>query len=290
MRLTAQHKRDIYVTVMEPFVRDIRIAYATLAHKIHDTNFVHKFFDAEKPDIDQHIAKIQEFEGVDTLSHCVKHQDIAVYTGDITRIFMGAHDLLPQHHRMRNYISDNSTQSLTYFAGGLECAKDSSPAGIGATRSAMHTGAVLKDWVAYLREPKNFERTIQMDARIPEEFKAKLLSVDLQRHYRASVYIPCIPSLWEKVGAGDEAANIWTALKVALTMHQTLFKVLQATTYKKLLETMPQLKSIIPAYIHAAEASEKERKRVPSPPATKEDIDVTSAAQALTLKRLQGQI
>ena len=96
--------------------------------------------------------------------------------------------------------------------------------------------------------------------------------------------------LWEKIGAGDEAANIWTTLKVALNMHRTLKKVLRVTTYKKLLETMPQLKSIIPAYIHAEEEASKERKRVVSAPVVKEEIDVTSAAQALTIKRLQGQI
>lgn len=291
MRLNNQHKRDIYAAVMNPFVRDIRVAYATLAHKVHNTDFVYKLFDAEKPDIDQHLNEIQAFYGVDTVSHIAKRQEILTYTGNIAREFLYSNDLIPQYHQMRNYICDGPAQNLIYFDNGLEYSKGIHRAETGPTQATAHTGALLKEWYDYLRDPKNFEKLIWMDTRIPEEFKEKLLKVSLQGHYRgSSLYIPCIPMLWEKIGAGDEAANIWTALKVALNMHRTIYKVLQVTTYKRLLETMPQLKSIIPAYIHAEEEASKERKRVASAPVEKEVIDVASAAQALTIKRLQGQI
>lgn len=291
MRLTNQHKRDIYAAVMDPFVRDIRVAYATLAHKVHNTDFVHKFFDAEKPDIDKYLKEIQSFHGVDMVGHVAKRQDIHTYTGDLAREFLYRNDLIPQYHQMHSYICDGASQNLTYFDNGLEYAKGVNRAATGPTQAAAHTGALLKEWYEYLRDPKNFEKLIRMDTRIPEEFKETLLEVSLNGFYRgSSLHIPCIPMLWEKVGAGDEAANIWTALKVALNMHRTLYKVLQVTTYKRLLETMPQLRSIIPTYIHAEEEASKERKRVASTPIVKEEIDVASAAQALTIKRLQGQI
>lgn len=291
MRLTNQHKRDIYAAVMDPFIRDIRVAYATLAHKVHNTDFVHKLFDAEKPDIDQYLSGIQNFHGADMMGHFAKRQDIRTYTGDLTREILYCNDLLPQHHPMRNYICNGPTQNLTYFDNGLECSKGDNRAATGPTQAAAHTGALLKEWYEHLRDPKNFEKLIQIDTRIPKEFKETLLEVSLQAYcHGGGLYIPCIPMLWEKAGAGDEAANIWTTLKVALNMHRTLSKVLQVTTYKRLLENMPQLKSIIPAYIHAEEEASKERKRVAPTPTTKEEIDVASAAQALTIKRLQGQI
>ena len=291
MRLTNQHKRDIYAAVMNPFVRDIRVAYATLAHKVHNTTFVHKLFDAEKPDIDRHLKEIQDFHGVDTISHVAKRQEILTYTGNLAREFLSRNDLIPQHHQMGKYINDSVAQNLIYFDNGLEYSKGVNRADTGPIQAATHSGAILKEWYEYLRDPKNFEKLIQMDTRIPEEFKETLLEVNLQGHFRGNnLYIPCIPMLWEKADAGDEAANIWTALKVALNMHRTIYKVLQVTTYKKLLDTMPQLKTIIPAYIHAEEESSKERKRVSPVPVEKEEIDVTSAAQALTIKRLQGQI
>lgn len=293
MRLTNQHKRDIYAAVMNPFVRDIRVAYATLAHKIHNTEFVHKFFDAEKPDIDQHLNEIQNFYGVDAVNYAAKRQFINVYTGKIAHEFLYRNDLIPQHHQIYSYITDGPAQNLIYFDNGLEYAKGLNRSETGPTQSAAHWGAVLKEWNEYLRDPNNFKSLIQMDTRIPEEFKKGLLEISLQRnyhHHNSGLYIPCIPMLWEKVGAGDEAAHIWTTLKVALNMHRTLAKVLRVTTYKKLLDTMPQLKSVIPAYIHAEEEASKERKRAAAAPVVKEEIDVTSAAQALTIKRLQGQI
>lgn len=291
MRLTNRHKRDIYAAVMGPFTRDIRVAYAALAHKVHNTDFVHKFFDAEKPDIDTHLKALQNLHGIDVVGPVVKRQDIYTYTGDLTRQFLYCNDLIPQQHQMRNYICDGPSQKLTYFDNGFEYAKGVNRADTGPTQTAAHTGALLKEWYDYLRDPKNFEKLIRMDTRIPEEFKGTLLEVTLNGYYRdISLHIPCIPMLWEKAGAGDEAANIWTALKVALNMHQTLCKVLRVTTYKRLLETMPQLKSVIPAYIHAEEEASKERKHVASSPITKEEIDVASAARALTIKRLQGQI
>lgn len=291
MRLTNQHKRDIYAAVMNPFVRDIRVAYAALAHKIHSTEFIHKLFDAEKPDIDQHLDEIKNFYGVDAVNYAAKRQYIYTYTGNIAREFLYRNDLIPQHHQIYSYITDGPAQNLTYFDNGLEYAKGLNRAETGPTQSAAHWGPVLKEWHERLCDPNNFKNLIQMDTRIPEEFKEKLLGVSLQRNYHNSgLYIPCIPMLWEKIGAGDEAANIWTTLKIALNMHRTLEKVLRVTTYKKLLETMPQLKSVIPAYIHAEEEASKARKRVVSAPVVKEEIDVTSAAQALTIKRLQGQI
>lgn len=291
MRLTNQHKRDIYAAVMDPFVRDIRIAYATLAHKVHETDFVYKLFDAEKPDIDKHLREIQKFHGVDMVGHITKRQDIHVYTGNIAHEFMYCNHLIPQHHQMDAYICDGPSQNLIYFDNGLEYAKGVHRAATGPIRAAAHTGALLKDWYDRLRDPKKFEKLIQTDTRIPEEFKRTLLETTLQNYYHgSSLHIPCIPMLWDKAGAGGEAANIWTTLKVALNMHRTMHKVLQVTTYKRLLETMPQLKSVIPTYIHAEEEASKERKRVASTPIVKEEIDVTSAAQALTIKRLQGQI
>ena len=292
MRLSNQHKRDIYAAVMEPFVRDIRVAYATLAHKVHETEFVHKLFDAEKPDIDQHLNELQNFYGVDMINHTAKRQEIFTYTGNIAREFLYSNDLIPQHHRMRSSLNDGPAQDLIYFDNGLEYSKGANRSETGPTQAAAHTGALLKEWCSHLRDPKNFEELIRMDTRIPDEFKQTLLEAPLQsRYYHGSaLLIPCIPTLWEKTGAGDEAANIWTTLKVAINMHRTLSKVLQVTTYKKLLDTMPQLKSIIPAYIHAAEEASKERTRAAPTPIEKETIDVAGAAQALTIKRLQGQL
>lgn len=291
MRLTNQHKRDIYAAVMEPFIRDIRVAYATLAHKVHETEFVHKFFDAEKPDIDRPLEKMQKFYGATTLSHTAKRQEIFVYTGNIAREFLYSNDLLPRYcQQPTNTLCDGPAQNLIYFDNGLECAKKVSRAETGPIQTAAHTGALLKEWPEHLCDPKNFEKLIQMDTRIPEEFKQKLLEASLNRCYNNALFIPCIPTLWEKIGAGDEAANIWNTLKVALNMHRTLSKVLQATTYKKLLDTMPQLRSFIPAYIHAGEEASKKRTRATSTPTSQEVIDVTKAAHALVAKRLQGQL
>lgn len=291
MRLTTQHKRDIYAAVMEPFVRDIRVAYAALAHKIHETDFIHKLFDAEKPDIDQHLKELQKFYGTEAISHAAKRQEIFTYTGNIAREFLYSNDLIPQHHHMRSSLSNGPAQNLIYFNNGLEYSKGTERSETGPTQAAAHTGALLKEWYSHLRDPKNFEELIRMDTHIPEEFKQNLLEASVNMHHHVSaLFIPCIPTLWEKIGAGDEAANIWTTLKVALNMHRTLSKVLQVTTYKKLLGTMPQLRSIIPTYIHAAEEASKKRTHGTSTSVKKETIDVASAAQALTIKRLQGQL
>ena len=282
MRLNQAHKNMIYAAVIAPFTEDVAKALHGLADKINGTDFVHKIFDHEKIDISETLLTLKDYHGIDINNSHICKQEICLGLGALL------YDIL--YRNPYTYDYNRITRALPH--GEFPALATSE------NRSAYHTGVVRNDWVEKLKDSRNFASTIECDPDIPDELKETVTGAKHSGHtFEGRLNIPCIPALWEKAGARAEATQVLKAIHTLRTMHSTMCTVLKATTYKKLIDTMPQLKSIIPAEIHAAAETEKQRReeerearKEKAPAAPVEPPSFSAAAQALTIKRLQGQL
>lgn len=282
MRLNQAHKNMIYAAVITPFAEDVAKAYHALADKVNGTDFVHKMFDHEKIDISETLLTLKDYHGIDLNNSRICNQEICLGLGTLL------YDIL--YHNP--YTHDCGRISNSLPRGKFPTLLTSE------NRSAYHTGVIRNDWVEKLKDSHNFASTIEHDPNIPDELKETVTGTKYSGYaFEGHLNIPCIPALWEKTGARAEVTQVLKAIHTLRTMHNTMCTVLKATTYKKLIDTMPQLKSIIPAEIHAATETEKQRReekrkarKEKAPTAPVEPPSFSAAAQALTIKRLQGQL
>ena len=282
MRLNQAHKNMIYAAVMTPFAEDVAKACRGLADKVNNTDFIHKIFDHEKIDISETLLTLKDYYGIDLNNSHICKQEICLGLGALL------YDILYRNP----YTHDYGRVTRPLPRGEFPTLATSE------NRSAYHTGIVRNDWVEKLKDSRNFASTIECDPDIPDELKETVTGTKYSGHtFEGRLNIPCIPALWEKAGARAEATQVLKAIHTLRTMHSTMCTVLGVTTYKKLIDTMPQLKSIIPAEIHAAAEDEKQRReeerkarKEKAPTAPVEPPSFSAAAQALTIKRLQGQL
>ena len=282
MRLNITHKNMIYAAVMVPFAEDVAKACRELADKINNTDFVHKMFGHEKIDVSESLQTLKNYHGIDLNNAHICNQEVCLGIGRLL------HDIIYRNPYTHDYGYVTNSLPRGDFPTLVTSEK----------RSAYHTGVVHKDWVEKLKDSHNFTSTIESDPDIPDELKANITDAKYSGYsFEGRLNIPCVPALWDKTGARAEAAQVLKAIHTLRTMHNTMCSILQATTYKKLIDTMPQLKSIIPAEIHAAAEDEKQRReeerkarKNKAPAAPVEPPSFSAAAQALTIKRLQGQL
>lgn len=282
MRLNQTHKALIYAAVMAPFAEDVAKACHELADKINNTDFIHKMFDHEKIDITETLQTLKDYHGIDFNNSRIRNQEICLGLGRML------HDII-----YRNPYAHNCGRITNSLPRG-----DFVTLATSEKRSAYHTGVVKNDWAEKLKDPRHFASTIESDPNIPDDLKEIITSTKYSGYtFEGRLNMPCIPALWEKTGAQAEITQVLKAIHTLRTMHSTMCTVLGVTTYKKLIDTMPQLKSIIPAEIHAAAETEKQRREEErkareekAPAAPKETPNLSAAAQALTIKRLQGQL
>ena len=282
MRLNQTHKNMIYAAVIAPFAEDVKKAYHALADKINGTDFAHKMFDHEKIDISETLLTLKNYYGIGHNNSHICKQKICLGLGTLL------YDIL-----YRNPYTYDYGHAIHSLPRG-----DFPTLATSENRSAYHTGVVRSDWVEKLKDSRNFASTIEHDQNIPDELKEIVTGTKYSGYaFEGRLNIPCIPALWEKTGAHAEVTQVLKAIHTLRTMHNTMCTVLEATTYKKLIDTMPQLESIIPAEIHAAAETEKQRReeerkarKEKAPAAPIEPPNFSAAAQALTIKRLQGQL
>ena len=281
MHLNKAYKNAIYTAVMVPFVEDVVKAHHGLADKINNTEFVHKIFDCEKIDLSETLQTLSGYHGIDLNNSRVSRQEVCLGLGNLLFDVVYRNPYADSYNRITRPLPRGEFPALMTSEGYNAC----------------HTGIVRNYWAEALEDSSNFAHTIDYDPDIPDELKANIKKAKNQKYdLKNMLNIPCIPALWEKAGARAEAAQVLKTIQTLRNMHNTMCEVLEATTYKKLLDTMPQLKSIIPAEIHAAAEAEKQRReerktdkeKAPAPP--KETPSFSAAAQALTIKRLQGQL
>ncbi len=282
MRLNQAHKNMIYAAVMTPFAEDVAKACRELADKINNTDFAHKIFDHEKIDVPEALQTLKNYHGIDLNNSHICKQEICLGLGALLYDILYCNPFTYGYGRVTNPLPRGESPTLV----------------TSENRSAYHTGVVYKDWAEKLKDPHNFTNTIEGDPDIPDELKETVTGAKYSGHtFEGRLNIPCIPALWEKAGARAEATQVLKAIHTLRTMHSTMCTVLGVTTYKRLIDTMPQLKSIIPAEIHAAAETEKQRReeerkarKEKAPAAPVEPPSFSAAAQALTIKRLQGQL
>ena len=281
MHLNKAYKNAIYTAVMVPFVEDVVKAHHGLADKINNTEFVHKIFDCEKIDLSETLQTLSGYHGIDLNNSRVSRQEVCLGLGNLLFDIVYRNPYADSYNRITRPLPRGEFPALMTSEG----------------YNARHTGIVRNYWAETLEDSSTFAHTIDYDPDIPDELKANIKEAINQKYdLKNMLNIPCIPALWEKAGARAEAAQVLKTIQTLRNMHNTMCEVLEATTYKKLLDTMPQLKSIIPAEIHAAAEAEKQRReerkadkeKAPAPP--KETPSFSAAAQALTIKRLQGQL
>lgn len=282
MRLNQAHKNMIYAAVIAPFAEDVAKACRDLGDKIGNTDFVHKMFDHEKIDITETFQTLKDYHGIDFNNSRICNQEICLGLGNLLYDIIYRNPYTHNCGRISNSLPRGGFPSLM----------------TNEKRSAYHTGVVKNDWVEKLKDSRNFTSTIESDPDIPDELKANITDTKYSEYsFEGRLIIPCVPALWGKTGARAEAAQVLKAIHTLRTMHNTMCSILQTTTYKKLIDTMPQLKSIIPAEIHASAEAEKQRReeerkarKEKAPAAPTEPPSFSAAAQALTIKRLQGQL
>lgn len=272
----------IYAAVIAPFAEDVGKACVALADKLNDTDFIHKMFDHEKIDITETLQTLKDYHGIDFNNSRICKQEICLGLGRML------HDIIYRNPYTHDYGRITNSLPRGDFVTLMTSER----------RSAHHTGVVKSDWVEKLKNARNFASTIESDPNIPDELKEIITGTGYSGYtFEGRINMPCIPALWEKTGAQAEVTQVLKAIHTLRTMHSTMCTVLKVTTYKKLIDTMPQLKSIIPAEIHAAAEEEKQRReeerkarKEKAPAAPTEPPSFSAAAQALTIKRLQGQI
>ncbi len=282
MRLNQTHKNMIYAAVIAPFAEDVAKACRDLGDKVNNTDFIHKMFDHEKIDVSDALQTLKDYHGIDLNNSRICNQEICLGLGNLLYDIIYRNPYTHDCGRISNSLPRGDSPSLM----------------TSEKRSAYHTGVVKNDWVEKLKDSRNFASTIEHDPNIPDELKETVTGIKYSGYtFEGRLNIPCIPALWEKTGARAEVTHVLKAIHTLRTMHNTMCTVLGVTTYKKLIDTMPQLKSIIPAEIHAAAETEKQRReeerkarKENTPTAAKETPNFSAAAQALTVKRLQGQL
>lgn len=285
MRLTTQHKRDIYIAVLQPFYKDVMIALAIMAEELDGTEFVHSIFDEQPLDVDQQLNALAHINGMSNPAG-VHTQIINLHTCAILKELLASQFGRDLHSAGAHARLDSDTIALYKVKGGPEAVRKHLFV-LGhyfCNGYAMHQGVITKEWATALTEGR-FKQLAETDTDVPDNLRSAFATMPPAYPNSTNIYIPTIPSIWEKFGKKELCINYLKAASMALHMHKAMELVLKAGTYKKLLTTMPTLRTIIPDYIHTAAGAE-----APSKQADTLDVDMQVVTNALTTKRLQGLI